>query len=226
MSKLLVISPSKLERFRQYLDGEFYESVTAEKVIESIKGLQPWTPKMTFGTAFHAILEEGISSFPTEENHVIVRTKDLPDVLHIPIQVAKVAEKYRTQHPSMVYEVKLKGYVDTGSHKVLLNGRMDGVEGLHLHEQKTSSRKPDLSFYERSAQWKCYLMMAQDAKLVQYNLFCYQLKEGESIPNEIEPFSFQLLPYPELERDVIHILNEFIRFCKHHGLLSHIESKY
>lgn len=228
MSKL-IISPSKLERFRQYMEAEWNQAVTADKVIETIKGLQKWTPKMNFGSAFHAILEHGSEHFQwnDDQSALIVKDSDMPGVVKVPARIVMIAEHYRSQHVNMVYEVKLKKWFDVDGHQVLLNGRMDGIEGLILHEQKTASKPPNVDFYTRSYQWRSYLLMSDDAHCVQYNIFHYKdLDKETGVPTSIEPFEFQLTPYPGMKDHVIRLISELIRFCEHYGITDYIKSKY
>ncbi|MAX80325.1 MAG: hypothetical protein CL843_09135 [Crocinitomicaceae bacterium] len=222
----LILSPSKIERFRQYMDGEFSDYVTNDMVIETIKGEQKLTPKMTFGSAFHAILENGSDPYNWEKDHLVIVGDDLQSVVKIPKKVVDVALKYRDDHPNMVFEVKLKTWLEIGNHNVLLNGRMDGVEGLVLHEQKTSSKPPNVDFYSRSMQWRSYFLMSEGSNELIYNLFNYDETDHLGVPFEIKHMSFKLFPYPEMKDHLVRTISELISFCEYHKITDFIKSKY
>lgn len=219
----LMISPSKLETYRKFKDEEWNGFITEEAVITDIKGEKEWSAKMTFGTAFHAVLEHGHERYLQDDGLYHIKVDDMPEEIICTFEELIPAIEHRIAHPYMVHEIKAKHWLKIKGYNVLLNMRVDGAEGLRVHEHKTTSKPVELEGYERSIQWRIYLL-ATKAQYVQYNIFkVYEPKKG---PRRVDPFSFKLFPYEGLERDVCALVHSFIEFCEKRNLLPYIKSMY
>lgn len=215
------ISPSKLEKFRLHRDGEYNGVITKQKVIESIKGESKWSPKATFGTAFHAVIENGKDRYYKPETGMYhVLEEEMPNEIVFTENEVIAAEEFRNRYPNMVYEswVWYTLYVDNRQVTFLM--KLDGLNGLQVHEQKTSDRACNIEQYERSAQWKLYYLALQPA-FVQYNHFHYIKHKGDS-EHKIKHTPFRFYNYPDLKTDIAGLTRHFLEFCDHNNLNDYI----
>jgi len=216
------ISPSKLEQFHLHVTEAYHGTITREKVIESIKGLTPWTKLMEFGGAFHSVLENGSRKFYNPETglyEVPMETFKEPFVLR-PEEVA-VADKYRARYPSMIHEIKTKLQYSLNGYDIVMNMRIDSMNGLDVHEKKTTDKPASRDKYESSLQWKCYVV-ASGARRAIYDVFQYSGKE----PREIKPVEFVYESYPGVRSELEGWLKHFILFCENENLVEYIKPKY
>lgn len=229
MSKLkLLVSPSKLETFRKYIDGEYNGYITKEKVIESIKGLTPWEPRMEVGSAIHAILEHGADRFRVQDtDRFLVQVDDMPGQVELFEDELEIVLKHRSQYPNMVYEVSHKHWLNlvVGDQfvDVLMMMKIDGMNGEEIHETKSTDKTIDFSMYERSLQWKIYTHTL-GCPFVQYNIFKYNKprKGHRTITKQHTRF----YAYNGVKREIERWMRFFIEFCQRENLIEFVKSKY
>lgn len=222
--KIIRISPSKLESLRRYLD-DTNDEITEESVIESIDGSKVWSDEMNFGGAYHEIIEHGAAKFYNPKlGFYFIEKGDKTGIIKLNKHEVAEAEKYRAKYPHLVHEVPLRITIKIGEHLVILSMKIDGFNGLHIHEQKTTMYYRGFDYYNDSCQWKIYTI-ATGAILCQYNIFAYSQPKGQSI--QVKPFSFQLYPYKDMRGEIIDLINRFISFCKHRDLIKYLQpNKY
>lgn len=211
-SKNYVLSPSKVEQYRLYRDGEMNEFITKESVVDTIMGVKTFTTQMNFGTAYHEMLEHGVEPYyvgPFYEVQVESQ-KFWFNGEHVQPIV-----DFRAQHPDVTYECKLGFTITLGKLNIRVRSRVDGLEGNVIHEFKTSSRKIDVARFERSCQWKMYCL-GIGAKCVQYNTFKYKAKDDELI--SVEPLDFRFYRNEGTDHQLFALLNDFIEFCYIEGI--------
>jgi len=217
----LVVTPSKLERFRLHVTGAYHDTITKEKVIESIRGDVPWNPKMEFGTAFHAIIEHGPESFYNPlTGQYDVKIEGVDEVCTLDPREIIEAVNHRKKYPLMVHEVPAKYYTRVGVLPVRVNMRLDGMNGAECHEHKTTDRPADRTNYEDSIQWRLNLL-ATGGKSVQYNVFQYD--NPRSGPRTITPHSFTFVPYSGMKSEVDKWISRLIEFCEVNDLIPFID---
>jgi hypothetical protein len=196
----IVLTPSKIERFRLHITDAYFGTITAEKVIESIRGDQPWNAKMEFGSAFHACIEHGPERFYNKVTGLYdIKLDELPDILTLHPQEVQAAIDHRNQYPDMIHEVPAKYFTTVNGTKIQVNMRLDGMNGAQCHEHKTTDRSADRSNYEDSIQWKLNLL-ATEGQFVQYNVFQYD--NPKSGIRTIKPHIFRFYPYKEMKQEV------------------------
>lgn len=218
------VSPSKLETFRKHIDGEYNDTITEEKVIETIKGEAVWTPQATLGSAFHAVIEHGEHKYYNQDTGKYhVQDDQMPSPIIFKYSELKEAVKHRNRYAGMVYEVKMHLKMKVDEHDVFISMRIDNMHGIRIHDTKTSNRAPSVEFYYRSYQWRIYLL-ASGAQLMQYDHF--RVKEYVGKDTVFEPLMFQFLPYLGMEQDVKNLIRGYVKFCERKGLTSYILSKY
>lgn len=163
------VSVTTLEAFRRYLDEvSFFD--TEQSLIRTIKGEFKGNAKTVTGSAFHKLIENPYhSSICTTvyggDKYVVV------DNIAFPHAVAMAGYKFYKEHQGMVYEVPVKMVYNTEYGQVLVNGRIDGVMGKQVEDNKTKYRKMvDATAYMDSCQWKYYLDMIGCSEF-RYNVF-------------------------------------------------------
>jgi hypothetical protein len=217
----IFVSPSKLEVYRRYMNAEWKGAITLEKLVDYIKGVKVWTPKMNFGTAYHKLLEDGPDKYlDYSTGKYIVHTEQMPERVTFTEQQVEPVIYFREKYPRMVYETQHLFRVDLFGWEVVLSMIIDGLNGLEVHEQKTVDGDFNFTNYARSLQWKIYLM-ATGGNFVQYNVFEY--KGGKSIDETMVKYkNFKLYPYAGMEGDVTNYIWGFLKFCDNHGLTEYL----
>lgn len=228
----LVVSPSRIETFRCFIDEEYNGVITQDQVIQDIRGERKFTPKIDFGSAFHAIIEHGTESFESFEDGrgkwYVVPVQGPDGDVPYDIHESEITEalKYRNRYSQNVYEPKINAKIQIGNDLVIVAMRIDALNGLCVHEQKTTSRPSGLhDKYYKSIQWKMYALFTQ-CHFVQYNIFPYKEPSRNRQHHDVSYFRFRLFPYPELENDVKMWIQRYIEFVDRHELTSFITSKY
>jgi hypothetical protein len=221
----LFVSPSKLEVYRRYMNQEWRGSVTLQNVVDYIKGVKVWSPKMNFGTAYHYLLEHGPEKYLDHSTgkYVVFRGSMPEPVIFTEPQVEPVIY-FREKYPRMVYETIHYYPLEVGGKEICLGMIIDGLNGLEVHEQKTVEGEFNFTNYARSLQWKIYLL-ATGANLIQYNVFEYKRdKLSEEILIKYKPF--KLYPYAEMEGDVMGYVSGFLNFCESMGLTEYLKKSF
>lgn len=222
--KLLRLSPSKVEKYRQYNEDEYNGFITKEKLIEGLKGEEVWTPKAEFGSAFHLVLQFGANKYYNRKTgYFHIKDDQMPEEVIVEYSEIELADQYHKAHPHMVWEVKNKfDYVLDGQYQITFNMRFDAMAGLRVKEHKTTSRAFDYDFYYRSLQWKVYLLSSQ-CQSVSYEVFPYSEYAGK--PRVVRHESMTFYPSPSVAESLNINLRGLIRFCDINGLMEHIQPK-
>lgn len=203
------VSVTTLEKFRRYMAGtSSYD--TEESLIESIKGIFLGNDKTIFGSAFHKIIE---GEYERKANRVLADNVSFTKVQ------AQVAFDYKKRHKLMVHEISIRKEFSTNYFPIQVSARVDGTEGLNVHDTKTKFRSIDLQEYADSCQWKFYLNMLE-ADAFYYDLFEVKgfVELGRlpyKIPDEViiiphEPF--QCIRYESMNDEIHSLLNSFLDY--------------
>ena len=97
------------------------------------------------------------------------------------------------------YETKVNGI------HILMRCRYDGLEGLDIHEFKTSKNAQKYSDFYGSMQWRCYLLSLPDAQRIHYT--CFQLGTNN---DWCKPNSFAFERDETVEPIVMDTLRSFV----------------
>jgi len=222
----LSISPSKIEQFRLFYTEAFNGFITQENIITYLRGEQEWKDEMRFVSAYHAMIEFGPEKFFDPVRGVYVYTEDrMPGEIVLTKSELLPAIEYRAKYPGMINEMKAKYWTEVAGYRVLINMRIDGMNGLVVHERKTGKRTNGFDYYQASTQWKCYAL-ATECKLIQYDIFKYN--EPRSGPRKVEYIDppYQFMPYTGMKNDVDHWIGQLIHFCEINNLMKFLISPY
>lgn len=235
---MIKLSPSLIEKYRQHVREEYNGFITREKVIEGIKGEEVWTPKAEFGTAFHLVLENGADKYWNESaQKYVIQGDRMPSPVVCEYSEIELADQfYKAYGQYMTFEVRHREYIRVDNFDIVLSMRLDAMLGMEVHENKTTSRQFNPYFYERSLQWRIYLMAMQTPK-VQYNVFPYKepapMKEGQTKrrkgARELREVSYFPVIFHHggdtMIQEVEHWTRNLINFCQREELMSYITVK-
>lgn len=222
----LVISPSKLEQFRAYYNEEYNGKIQLEDIIKYLKGEVEWKAEMNYGSAIHAVLEFGFERYLQPDGKTcIIKEDDFPESITLTTEQLKPVIDYRARNSRIIHEIPVKKTIYLKGYEILLNMRVDGMRGHAIHEHKNPKDSSFITYdnYEKSAQWKLYLM-ATEALYVQYNIFKW--KQLKNKPLEITYVPFRYHRYPGLEQDVNYLIEHFLTFCEQQDLIDLLKSKF
>lgn len=218
------VSVTTLEKFRRYM-AETSSFDTEESLVEALEGKFEGNDKTKTGHAFHAIIEKPQaitrSSFKGEMYAV-------SEGIGFPEQAYNAAMEYRSQHPLMVNEIPVSKIYNAGKHQILVSGRVDAIEGVHVRDAKTKYRAPsDISDYTDSCQWKFYLDIL-GLKVFHYDVFevkrfkelvphsdgiCY-LEKVEIVPHD----AITCLSYLTMNAELCYLTERFIEYIEYRNL--------
>lgn len=225
----LRLSPSKIEKYRQFNEGEYNDTITKESLINSITGKEVWTPQANFGTAFHAVLENGAAKYRTEdffsgsgevepdESTRIYRIQDsdMPRPFECTYAEIEIADKYHEEHLLMAFEIPHKFiFILDGEYEIEISMRVDGLFGNKVKEHKTTDNSGNgYEFYERSCQWRLYVLGFKVDE-VEYERFFYKA------PTELEEGKTRR----KGTRDKIDVVRHTFSFYRYDGLKEYVEA--
>jgi hypothetical protein len=160
------------------------EDMDFEALLTRLRGQEPPGPNMLAGRAFHKLLEnatEGGEWFAAEQDGI-----RFDFAIDEEISLPKVRE------------LKAERLFQTPSGPVTLVGKVDGLQGITIHDYKLTERF-DAERYADSYQWRSYLLMFGVPRFV-YDVFVCRYDTGR-----VYVFDYHRLPvcaYPGMEADV------------------------
>jgi hypothetical protein len=122
----------------------------------------------------------------------------------------------------MIHEVPVRRVYQVGEHSIQMSGRVDGMEGIQVHDAKTKFRAIDWQEYMDSLQWRFYLDM------LDLNTFFYDVFEVRGF-DQLQPGAISYLPgvtilpaeslkcesYPDMYNDCLYWLRQFMEYIQH-----------
>jgi hypothetical protein len=181
---------SRLDEFRAYQSGEMFngDEYTAVEFVRRMTSFES-SPAMDAGTAVHKLIEDiGYGVIPEHSDvlgwHVHF---DLDAEAAVPL--SREVPLYREHNG------------------IPLFGRCDAMNGTTVHDIKTTSAI-DIDRYMDSYQWRAYLWMSGRQRFV-YDIFRVKLEADIKVVTVQEYVPLKLSTYPDLDRDVERLLEEF-----------------
>lgn len=226
------VSPSKLDQFVKFINEDYGGTITEDKLIDYLTKRPKPTQAQNLGLAYHSIIENGHKPYefvnsgkqfykvvsPRFGEQFFTREQVLPSI------------KLKTFLKDATFEVKAKKEIRIKNYLITSRQRIDAINGLHLHEFKTTSSKyvPRYEDYYKSIQWRFYLLTMYDALRVNYSVFHFQntkskdrLFKGES--RKVTPYHFIMNREEQNESLVLDYLSQFIAFCERKGLIDYLK---
>lgn len=189
------VSVTDVDAFRYYQQSEDMDLST---VLARLRKEEPPTEHMKAGRAFHEILERPPQETMETVEHDGFRFEfALDDEISLP-----TIREIKGEHQTIVNGIP-----------VTLVGVVDALHGQRADDHKLAGRFASEK-YTDAFQWRAYLHMFR-ANQFRYNVFTgSQLKDGTWRIRAFDALDFWR--YPGLERDVMHMLGEFVDFaCEH-----------
>ena len=205
---MMYLRTSSLEAFRRIYQTPYGNE---QALIETIKRGQ-WTEgpsswQMQAGTAWHTALETA-GTFEAG-TYVWVNVPGTQDRYHFEVMDVIAARQHRGPGTT---EVNASREFKTNAGPVLLSGKADLIQGLYIRDAKTCFSVPAAKHYERSLQWRAYLLL-HEAKKFTYDLFDFaKPKFGFCKLKDI--WSVDFWTYPGIEEDVGFWVNSFAEWSE------------
>jgi hypothetical protein len=192
---MLRISVTDLESYRYWKADE--DSTLADLLVR-LRHEEPPTPAMKAGRAFAKLFEE------TGEGGL-----GMADVDGWRFDFTRMEGEIAL--PS-VRELKAEVPFNTPSGPVLLVGKVDGLDGTAVHDQKLTERW-DAEKYIDSLQWRAYLVMFA-AQSFTYDVFLARYQERHVTVTDYHPMTFYA--YPGIREDVQLAVSELAAIVAKH----------
>ncbi len=191
---MIRMSVSDLESYRYWRDNE---DSTMEQLVARLRHTEPATPAMAAGSALAKLFELHAGS------DVDVETVDG--------WTFDFSAMEGTMPLAAVREIKAEVLFDTPRGMVTLVGKVDGLAGRQVRDQKLTERW-DAERYLDSLQWRAYLVMFGGTEFV-YDVFQRgKLKNDDDRYVEVRSYNpMTFYTYPNVVHDVQEAVNELAR---------------
>lgn len=191
----IYLSPSKLEKFRDVASEKY--GATPNDFKAYCLGVSETSEAMARGRAYHKILEHGENAGSVDGEYRVFQESGFCFRFHS--SACKPALDLHATYSEMIKEMWLTWICQVNGYDVQMRMRADGIDGLHLHEVKTTGSEKDWLTYFESLQWRCYCLAMPELQKVVYHVFQLGAKNDWC---KYEPFEYLPEPYEEMERMV------------------------
>ncbi len=209
MRKVIKVSPSVLNEFAQFKGGSYEKwGKTQEDFRQYVLGEYSPNPATSRGTAVHSILEgkPGVNTL----GGVAVHEKELNTKWVFTPDVFLAVHEYGKRYEHAAHEVADTIRIELAGATVYMNMRFDCLDGLELHEFKTSSKPKKYADYYDSLQWRCYMMALPDVQKVNYHVFQMPEAVPGNIIADVKTYSFTYPREANNDATVLTWLNELV----------------
>jgi hypothetical protein len=214
------LSPSTIEAFRK---GRLYERSDAELIDQITGEFKPNAP-VSIGSAFGSLLEKGEAVGKWSEGVLQVYEPEFSALWDLDTQLVELALAHRAAYRGMAYEVRAQVELECMGYTVVCPMRVDGLRGLCVHEFKTTAGNAAYEDFERSVQWRLYLMAFPDAAKAVYSVF--QVGRTKADPRLVTLKGFRQFAFERdtnLAQYVHEQVFEVLHFLSIRGLIQYIE---
>lgn len=186
---MIRLAVTMLESFAYWKDRE---DATTEDLLRELAHVEPPTRNMMAGRAWARMWER---SRPGEIDAATMDGWRFEFNLDAQIYVPPVRE------------LKAEKIYETPSGPVTLVGKVDGLDGLTVRDQKLSERFEIEERYTDSIQWRSYLDMFDARKFI-YDVFIGKYADDEDLVTITEYHQVPFYSYPNIRADVQKAVNE------------------
>lgn len=217
---LVTISPTKLETYRKHHREEMNGWITKKRLIEQLTAEFKPSPATSLGKAYHELIEFGPDKyFHRRQRCWKVYEKEMK-IMHVfNVNQARPALNTWAEFKGGVNEVKVTMLTEIPGYTVYSSMRVDQLYGLQVNDWKTTSGSwpPKYNEYERSVQWRMYLMSMPEMARFLYRVFQFgQDKDGKK--KWVDQYDFMMERRSDIDQYVKLYMNGYIEFCLANGL--------
>lgn len=204
MKPLFKISPSILDQFHSFMSGDYEKwGKTQEDFRQYVLGVYAPNLYASKGTAVHAVIE-GVETSPNvHEESMQVTWNFAPDAW-------KTLQTFRERFKDASMEVWNHTTIESTKADVHMNMRYDALDGLVLHDFKTSAKPKHYGDYFNSLQWRCYLLSLPDIHKVMYHAITVPNSDPEKVIDKLSIASMEFLRQPNNDQMVMYSLSHLI----------------
>lgn len=195
--RALRVSVTDLDAFRYWREDE---DASLEELLRQIRRLDPPSPEMLAGSAFHDMLDHA------HEGTLEVASRDDG----YSFSFACDAE---IELPAL-RELKAESVFDVQGVRVTLVGKVDAIEGTRVDDHKTTGYFEAERFLQ-SYQWRCYLLMF-GAERFRWNIFEMKPAGPEKVYTITGFHQLEQIRYHGMDADVTRLLTAYVRFAEQH----------
>ena len=186
---MLRLSVSDLESLRYF---KTMEDRTLDNLLAELAHVSAPTPKMQAGKAMAQFFENASEG---ELESITVNGWQLDFELDAAIPLP------------VVREMKVEEIIQTPSGPVTLVGKVDGLDGLTVRDQKLTDSLDAEGRYVDSLQWRAYLVMFGARRFI-YDVFVGRVNEADHVVTVREYHPLTFYSYPDMRADVERAVRE------------------
>lgn len=216
---ILTCRVTTLESFRFWLHGQNEENEmynTEERVIENVIGVSVSSPKMSFGSCGHLIIEKPHAN-RTPTGYQIGKFS------FTDTQVAPLV-RYAQEHPYMTREVPASKLYILPDFDLIVTGTVDALEGINIRDNKFKFSSFDMQEYIDSAQHRFYMDML-GMKCFYYDFFRVKSFEypQDCVKAIIEDVESLFIPWNDgMSEEINSLLTDFSDWVQTKGLTKYL----
>lgn len=174
------------------------EAMTVEELVGRLWHKSATNEKMRVGTAWHEIMED-----PPNKIEKISRSGYH---FHVKCDAEVILPEIREIKATKIYLLD--------DIEVTLVGKVDGITGSKITDNKVTFRAPSMENYMESFQWKAYL------DIFAGNIFEYVIYQGSILKNKRVNINhiqkLLLYKYPGMRKDLVAGIHDLLTFYKQH----------
>ena len=215
------LPPTLIEQYRLYAEEEFNGTVTKKKLIAYIKRDYVPTKVVNRGTAWQLMIENGLEQYADpERNQYVVKDKSLKGAVVFSFDQVHTLKRFSKAYPKMMHEVSHSLWLSDEDYLIRVGMKIDGINYLELHENKTCVKPPTYDKYYYSVQWRCYLLALPEAIQICYNVWDFNT-EGQVGFNR-----YTFMRDHDLEAYVMKYVDGLIHFLEVNKLLQYVQPEW
>lgn len=210
------LSPSILDEFNNFLCGNYELWNKTEADLKNyLLGVRTPNTAMSLGNVVHRMIEEGPEKFENEPGFYSVRDEEMKADWLFTDDALSPIRTLNYIFPDASHEVWNELTIKIPGAEILLKMRHDFLEGIRLHEVKTTTgQAKKYADYLKSLQWRCYLLALPECPSVTYHCLRFPNAEPDRIIAACNYSELTYRQYDGMENDVREIATEFMEWAK------------
>lgn len=217
--KQLQIRVTQLEKFRRFIN-EVSEFETEEQLMETLTGQFTGNEYTRIGTAFHKIVECGVSCIDHKEISFFNSVEVDQYMISFNSNHVDMALAYKESIKGCFHEIRASKVYYVNGTSINISGGADVILGNQIRDIKTKySYIKSISDYTDSIQWKLYCDIFE---LPEFYFDVFEFKGYDKAKNGYDVSGLTLvkhepiycIEYSTMQSDIQYLLTEFMEFIK------------